>query len=63
MNVEEMSACLPAAWVAGENRLRDNGGRMAPGRLTEAISFMAETHVGELIRRGKEGDPGALEEI
>ena len=58
-----MSACLPAAWVAGENRLRDNGGRLAPGRLTEAISFMAETHVGELIRRGKAGDPRALEEI
>jgi len=31
--------------------------------MTEAIPIMAETPVGELIRRGKAGDPGALEEI
>ena len=63
IDMDEMSACPPAAWVAGEKRLRDNGGRTAASRLLEAISVMAETQVGELIRRGKEGDPGALEEI
>ncbi len=63
MNMDEMSVSLPAAWVAGENGLRDNGFLTVRSRTTEAIPFMAQTPVDELIRRGKDGDPGALEEI
>jgi RNA polymerase sigma-70 factor (ECF subfamily) len=58
-----MSACLPAAWVAGDNGLRDNDLRTVRNCVTEAIPFMNGTPVGELIRRGKQGDPGAFEEI
>jgi RNA polymerase sigma-70 factor (ECF subfamily) len=63
MVMDEMSVCLPAPWVAGENGLRDNGWRLVESRVTEAIPFMADIPVGELIRRGRQGDAGALEEI
>jgi RNA polymerase sigma-70 factor, ECF subfamily len=63
MNMDEMGVSLPAAWVAGENGLRDNGFLTVRSRTTEAIPFMTQTPVDELIRRGKDGDPGALEEI
>jgi RNA polymerase sigma-70 factor (ECF subfamily) len=63
MSMDEMSACLPAGWVAGDNGLRDNDLRTDGSRVTEATSLMTVTPVGELIRRGKQGDPGAFEEI
>ncbi len=58
-----MTVSLPVPWVAGENGLRDNGFRTVQDLVTEAIPFMALTPVDELIRRGKDGDPAALEEI
>ncbi len=61
--MDELSACLPAAWVARDNRLRDNDLRTNGNRVTEAIPIMTATPVGELIRRGKLGDAGAFEEI
>jgi RNA polymerase sigma-70 factor (ECF subfamily) len=61
--MDELSACLPAAWVARDNGLRDNDLRTDGNRVTEAIPIMTETPVGELIRRGKLGDAGAFEEI
>ncbi len=63
MSMDEMSSCLPAAWVAGENRMRDNGFPTAWTRISEAFPVMDQTPVSELIRRGKDGDAGALEEI
>ena len=41
----------------------DNDFRTVRNRVTEAIPIMAQTPVDELIRRGKAGDPAALEEI
>ncbi len=61
--MDELSGCLAAPWVAGANGLRDNGFRTVRNRVTEAIPLMAQTPVDELIRRGKGGDHGALEEI
>jgi RNA polymerase sigma-70 factor (ECF subfamily) len=61
--VDELNSCLPAAWLAGENGLRDNDLLAAPTRVTEAFPFMTQSSLAELIRRGKEGDPRALEEI
>jgi len=63
MGMDELSASLPAAWVARDNGLRDNNFWTDRNRVAEAIPIMTETPVGELIRRGKLGDAGAFEEI
>lgn len=61
--MDMMSACLPAAWVAADSGLRDNGLPTALTRAFEVLPCMDRTALSELIRRGKEGDAGALEEI
>jgi RNA polymerase sigma-70 factor (ECF subfamily) len=63
MDMDELNPCLPPAWLAGENRLRDNGGLTALIRVAEALPIMPQTSLDELIRRGQAGDPRALEEI
>jgi RNA polymerase sigma-70 factor (ECF subfamily) len=61
--MDELNPCLPADWLARENGLRDNGFLTERIHITEAFPFMAQTSLAELIHRGKEGDPRALEEI
>ena len=65
------------AWLAIENRLSDNGRQSAFSRAAGALPFMTsdekdplkpeighfDTALSSLIRRGKEGDHQAMEEI